>query len=309
MADEKSSDMKRQAQGGSVQIQKKLKPDGSPDFMAMAEALQRQRVVSEKNEKKHSTARQLKLPIWPDQERAMPNSISRSALFSPIKRGRREMLDNVEIASRSDVIIRYTGPRLDMADADVFLAMIHLARGYDVMSNQDQKIYFNRGSILKALGRADGKANYEWLHKSIKRLTAGLMELQDRNKYSGFHLLDDYDYDKESGFWYVKVSLKIVEVFNENAFTLIDWKSRLVLKMPLAKWLQTYIGSHERGKEHRISFENLKTWSGSEGRMRDWVCTLEKALQELEKTGIIEKWEFGVGTKGEKQVRWVRSKE
>jgi len=68
-------------------------------------------------------------------------------------------------------------------------------------------------------------------------------------------------------------------------------------------------GSHERGKEHRISFENLKTWSGSEGRMRDWVCTLEKALQELEKTGIIEKWEFGVGTKGEKQVRWVRSKE
>ena len=235
----------------------------------------------------------------------MPYAICRSALFAPIKRGKRLMLNNIQIAARADVQITYTGPLLDMADSDVFLALLHIARG--MIIQESERIYFQRGRLLRLLGRCQGKRDYDWLHRSLKRLTAAMLELKAQ-KISGLHLIDDYDYDPQEGDWYVRLSPRIVRLFAENTFALIEWDQRLALSAPLAKWLQTYIASHTKGKEHRISLAHLQAWSGNaEGRARQFRATLAKSLNELQAQGAIVSWELTRGSKGEPQARWVRS--
>lgn len=252
----------------------------------------------------------VQLPLWPESKWAIPNAICRSALFAPIKRGKRPLLDDVLIASRMDVQIRYNGLRLDMADSDVFLALLHIAKGMEIRDSE--RIYFRRGTLLRHLGRAQGRAQYDWLHKAIKRLTAAMLEVEWKSinglqKIAGLHLIEDYDYDPNEGDWYVRLSSKIVYLFEERAYSLICWNQRLTLQAPLSKWLQTYVASHRKGQEHRISLTKLQAWSGSEGRSRRFCLTLAKALDELKAQGAIDSWEFARGSKGEAQVRWVRS--
>jgi len=46
---------------------------------------------------------------WSEEDRAIPNAIARSALFAPIRRGRRPLYDETLIASRADVEIAIPG--------------------------------------------------------------------------------------------------------------------------------------------------------------------------------------------------------
>uniref|UniRef100_UPI0039F7093F plasmid replication initiator TrfA n=1 Tax=Sulfuriferula sp. GW6 TaxID=3345112 RepID=UPI0039F7093F len=94
---------------------------------SQSEALQRvaQRAEEAKNK---AEMEQKQLPLWADWERAMPTSISRSALFAPIGRGRRKRHVDAVIDSRKDVLLTWTGEQLDMGDADVFMQALDLAK-------------------------------------------------------------------------------------------------------------------------------------------------------------------------------------
>jgi len=66
-------------------------------------------------------AEQIELPLWPEDKKAMPNELARASLFVPTARGRRKMLDKVQLAAPAGIVIEFTGKQLDMSDCDVFL--------------------------------------------------------------------------------------------------------------------------------------------------------------------------------------------
>jgi hypothetical protein len=97
------------------------------------------------------------LPLWADFERAIPNHLARSSLFAPIARGKRKMLDNVELASPNGVQITYSGHQLDMGDCDVFMQALHEIR----LAPLGERVRINRAAFLRGMGRSGhGTSNY-----------------------------------------------------------------------------------------------------------------------------------------------------
>ena len=220
-----------------------------------------------------SEARQL--PLWHDLERAMPNMIARSALFAPIARGRRAMHERSEIASRSDVSILYSGRQLDMADADVFMQALEIAKRKPL----DQPFTVNRADFLRAISRPLGNSQYTWLDNVLKRLKFTALTINHGTQLYELSLVAEWGRDKESAEYVMMISSKIVKMFGRQEFGLIDWQSRFQLekRVELAKWMQTYVASHERGKEHRIGLRLLHEWSGYKGPIRHFRSKMQDA--------------------------------
>jgi hypothetical protein len=226
------------------------------------------------------------LPLWHDLERAMPNMIARSALFAPIARGRRAMHESSEIASRSDVSILYSGRQLDMADADVFMQALEIAKRKPL----DQPFTVNRAHFLKAISRPVGNSQYTWLDSVLKRLKFTALTINHGSQLYELSLIAEWGRDKETGEYVMMISSKILKMFGRQEFGLIDWQSRFQLekRVELAKWMQTYVASHERGKEHRIGLRYLHEWSGYKGPLRQFRTKLREALDELARVGVVE---------------------
>lgn len=227
------------------------------------------------------------LPLWDDLQRAMPNVIARSSLFAPIKRGKRQFLRDTPISSRSDVSILYSGEQLDMADCDVFLQALDMAK----KAALGEPIRFNRGQFLKAINKSTGKSDYEWLNTAIKRLQGAVVEIKPKSGpiYS-FSLLGKKKYDPEQEEYFLSVDPDIVKAFTGSQYGLIDWHARLALEhqIDLAKWLQGYLASHAKGL-HRVSIANIQEWSGRSASRPDHFRTaLIQACEELIRVGAIQ---------------------
>ena len=228
------------------------------------------------------------LPLWSDLERAMPNLLARSALFAPIARGRRAMHEGAEVASRSDVQILYSGRQLDMADADVFMQALEIAKRNPL----DQPFVVNRAEFLRSIHRPLGKSQYDWLDSVMKRLKFTALTINHGAQLYELSLLAEWGRDKETGEYAMMVSSKILKMFGRQLkeFGLIDWQSRFQLekRVELAKWMQTYVASHRRGQEHRIGLAFLHEWSGYKGPLRQFRTKLGEALGELARVGTVE---------------------
>jgi hypothetical protein len=221
-----------------------------------------------------------------DEYAAMPNVIARSALFTPIARGRRKYIKNAVIATRKDVKITFSGETLDMGDSDVFLQIIRII---------DQKalgteIEFKPCSFLKKIGRADGGTNEIWLQNSIKRLKLGVLAVETKDYYVMLSLVDDYIYDKNTRKHYVKINPKMYSLFRNNQFSLIDFETRKKISFDLTKWLQTYLKAVS-GK-HRISLDKLQYYSNQKRRKDRFRNDLKKCFDEMEQLGLIKKFVF-----------------
>jgi hypothetical protein len=223
---------------------------------------------------------------WSEEDRAIPNAIARSALFAPIRRGRRPLYDETLIASRADVEIRYSGDQLDMADQDVWLLLIEIARRMPIGS----RIAVSRYGILKALGKNTGKSDHEWLLGAIKRLVKSTVWIKAKRYQAALHLVDSFELDERTGKYRMRLNPELVKLYDKNEYALVDWERRKALKrhVDLAKWLQAYIATHQYGEEHRISIRLLKEWSGAKSELRHFKQDILAALTELERLGEIE---------------------
>lgn len=250
------------------------------------------------------------LPLWPDLERAIPNHLARSSLFAPIAPGKRKQHDRAEIASREDVQILFTGKQLDMADCDVFMQALYEAHRAPL----GERVVIKRGTFLKAIGRSNGKSDYEWLHEAFRRLFLGAIEIEAKRykiggspKSSGLHLVDSFDYDPDSESYFIKFDPRILALFHNKEYALIDWDKRMQLhkRVDMAKWIQNYLASHEPGA-HRIGLHYLKAWMVYSSPMRKFREALEEALQELERLEIIAGARLEQSSKKEIQAFWVK---
>lgn len=251
------------------------------------------------------------LPLWQDLERAIPNHLARSSLFSPVAPGRRKQYERAEIACRDDVTIFFTGKQLDMADCDVFMQALHEAHRMAL----GDRVSIKRGTFLRAIGRSTGKADYAWLHESFRRLFIGVVEIEAKNKYqlggtphsSGLHLLENYAYDADLETYYIRFDPRILALFNNREYALIDWEKRKQLskRVDMAKWIQNYLASHEPGI-HRIGLKLLKMWMDYSSPMNKFETAIKEALGELERLEIIASARIEESTRKEPQATWVK---
>jgi len=233
-------------------------------------------------------AKVIQLPLWPPPKRPAPSAILRSALFGIVRRGRRRHLLEESLAAWKGCELRYTGYRLDQADLDVWLHSLQLFRGRDLRDPH----WISARQFLKRIGRKTGKHDYEWLKRSMWRLTDSTVDLElDGWTYTG-HLVEAFAWDKDRLQYKLRLNPELADLFADQV-THLDWDSRRQLKMDLAKWLDGYVRSHRATKAapHRIGIERLRALCGSElARLRRFRELVRKAMGELRSSGAVASW-------------------
>ena len=272
------------------------------DKIARVVAIATQRSASLKQAEQESLAKQ-QLPLWPDLERAIPNHLARTSLFAPIGRGRRKMHDNTRLASPQGTSVTFTGKQLDMADQDVFLQAVHIARAGALGT----PIKVNRARFLADIGRTDGKSAYDWLEESFGRQVGAKLTIETDRFKAHLTLVAGWIQDKATGDFELVMHPEVIKLFNHQEYSLIDWEVRkqIARRVDLGKWLQTYVASHTPGQLHSISVSLLKDWCGNSGRTRDFRSALGEALDELERLHLIANHKF---YRHDIMVQWFRPK-
>lgn len=197
-----------------------------------------------------------KLPNWPDSHRGVPNIVLRSGLFSS-SRSSQDLVQE-EIFAQSPTRIRYTGLRLNQADHDVWITLLHLARGNRLSLPLRTSTY----SLLKLQHKTDTGANRKNLYKCLAKLETSKVEIIDvRSSYTG-SLVDATYRDESTEELVVVLNPGLCSLFDKKGFTWVDWSIRRLLNgKPLAQWLNGYYSSH--AEPFPISIKKLMQMAGS----------------------------------------------
>ena len=238
------------------------------------------------------------VPFTPRGTAPMGNELARTPLFSPIKRGRRKVQDMVSLPSPEGIALWYFGKQLDESDRDTYLTALMLAKN----TGPDTPVRINRAEFLRLMGRNQSGKAYLLLQQSFKRISTGRLFYDTPQEEGSTPLLGPLRLDKESNEYFFTIPADSLRAFGVRAFGFIDMEKRRMLGVDLAKWLQCYAASHAKG-EHRSSVENLKRWSGFEGRLRQFRTNLTTSLEELVRVGVLMSWSL---YENKQKVVWVR---
>ena len=226
-------------------------------------------------------AKIVQLPLWSEPMRGVSNSALRGALFAAIQGKSRQAFKRELLHSQNGVEIRFTGWQLDQSDLDVWEQALHLARMHPLGTRCD----FTAHAFLKALGRATGKMNHEWLKNTFARLGGCFVEITHNCLTYGGSLLELYR-DEDTEYYRLEINPKIRALY-DTGWTAIDWQQRQQLRRkPLALWLHGFYASH--ADPYPVSIERLREWSGSQTKsLRRFKQALVKALEDLKGIGAI----------------------
>jgi TrfA protein len=243
----------------------------------------------------HAPAQVIQLPIWPDAQRAAPNAVLRSALFGVIRRGQRgAVLRKLLVPSWHGITVRYTGFRLDQADLDVWMQVLHLARQRPLGA----VCKFTARGVLKSIGRnPSGKHTHEWLKEALARLGSAFVEITIAQRLTYGGNLLELCRDEETERFVLKLNPTLLQLFRDG-YTRVEWKQRLSLKRDLAKWLHGYVLSQRATRErpHRIGISRLRELSGSHTQnVRKFRQLLRRDMTVLEKAGAVAYWRITDG--------------
>lgn len=239
--------------------------------------------------------KQTQLPLWPDEQRAIPNGILRSALFSAIQSNAKRYIDGEKIASLSGIEIRYTGQSLDQGDLGVWEAVLHILKH----QNLGVKCYTSTYYILKLLGLTDTGSNRTILYKRLTRLVATALELeQGKYRYIG-SLITEAERDISTGKIFIILNPKIISLFQSDQYTHIHFELCHALKKPLAKWLYRFYATH--AKPFPLKIETIHRLCGSYAKtLTDFKKhTLKNALEEVSKVSAAYGKKFEYEIKGD----------
>ena len=252
-------------------------------------------------------ARQLHIPGLGELMRAMPNHIARSSLYAPIARGKRKFHHDTLLAARCDAVMTYTGEQLDEADADLTFQLIFEARSCVL----GQPVTLNRASLLRAIGRNTGKSDYEWLHRRMKAMTVATLFVETTKYRIGhteaFHIIQRFCFDDDVGNYTFSLDPRWVELFGNREYALLDWNKRLAIKrgQNMAKALQRLVATSSDKIQHH-SLKCLKDKFHYASPMHKFKESMKAAMSELERVEIIANARFGLSTKRQEQVVWLR---
>lgn len=219
----------------------------------------------------------MQLPLWAETVRGVPNAVLRSALFGAIKRGKRAFQQRVKKASVESVTVIHTGPQLDQADLDVWEQCLQLAR----TGGLGTRIQFTASGFLKAIERAGGKSQHEWLKGAFARLSSSVVEVADGKRSYFGPMLHRGVRDEETGHYVIEMNPDIVKLFGADGWSSIEFEARRALKkQPLAQWLHGFYSSHARPFPMKV--ETLHRLCGSESQqLKHFKAELKQALERL----------------------------
>lgn len=232
------------------------------------------------------------LPLWAEKVRGLPHSFARSALFSVGSRSERKNLKNARIAALNDTVILYTGSELRQDDEDVFLQLVHLARGRPVADFVDFTAY----SMLKELGWGHSSKSYTRLKECIDRLKANSLKVEVKNAdrkgvFSGSMIRKFISTEKDGAWqtWKVWFEKEIVALFGVMSYSELEWAQRTRLRGDITKWLHGfYVTLNECPP---MSVESLRSLCGSRcASINAYRQMLRKSLTELEAVGFLCEW-------------------
>ncbi|AJE23468.1 plasmid replication initiator TrfA [Azotobacter chroococcum] len=222
-------------------------------------------------------AQVIRLPLWPEAVRGVPNGLLRSALFGAIKRGARRYLERQEVHAQDGVTVRYTGARLDQGDLDVWETVLHTVRAQELGDDCRVTAY----QLLKALDKRDTGGNRDVLERRLARLKATALDVKvGRYSYMG-SLIDEVYRDDETREYVIRLNPKLHTLFASDQFTQVDWSVRHALDgKPLAQWLHGFYASHT--KPYPMKIKTLHKLCGSEtAELWKFAQTLRKSLDAV----------------------------
>lgn len=234
------------------------------------------------------TAQRIEFPQWPDDRRATAQAVFRSALFPAMnfKEGR-PFLKEKKLASVEGVDVIFTGEQFDQSDLDVYLELLKITR----KSPFGTECHFSAYSLLKALGRATGKANHKWLHSVIVRLRSGTVDMTDhRVRYFG-GLVDGGTQEEDSRRYKIRINTDFACFFKASLWASLDNRQRCALgRNQTAKALHAYYSTHVAPGPH--SFEKLAGLIGLGNKTRrNLRANLIEAHDELKRIGFLSSYE------------------
>ena len=233
-------------------------------------------------------AQQLKLELWPDEVRGVPNAILRGALFG-VGQERKVHKKRTLIAAVEGYEIRFKGETFNQTDLDVLEGMLHVAMPHPL----GKRVEFSVHSFLKALGKGTSGKHHEEFKEQVARLIGGVVEITDlkaRMTFMGTMVHKAYR-DEASG-RYVVIFDKDMLALYEAGYSHIDWNQRMALgKSTLAKWLHGFYATHAAPYPYKVS--TLHNLCGSETKeLYKFRQQLRKALDELLCVGAIDGWDI-----------------
>jgi hypothetical protein len=279
-------------------------PKAHDDNSELSRVLQRFQKTAEQRQAKDATegrteppapapGKIYQLPLWPEPVRGGPNALLRSALFAGIHSKKRQRLgtlttpdkepEGVIIASQDGINIKYAGTQLNQYDADVFFEALHRARHHPL----ETECFFRGYDFLKAIGRQNGKREYEDLHDSLKRLRNGhvVIEWQVNGRELDFNggLISYYERDKTNKLYKISFAKRIKTLFGQACWTQLEWDERQALKgHPQAQWMHSYFSSHAEPFPVSVAFLHEKSGS-PRTLLKDYRTDLKSTLATLER--------------------------
>ena len=228
---------------------------------------------------------QMRLELWPESTRGVPNAILRGSLFG-ISRERKVLKKRTLVAAVDGYEIRFKGETFNQTDLDVLEAMLHLAMPHSL----GKKVEFSVHSFLQDIGRGVGKEQHEQFKDQIARLIGGVVEITDilaRRTFIGTLINKAYR-DEKTG-RYIVIFDKDMLALYESGYTLIDWKERMSLgQNNLAKWLHGFYSTHAAPFPYKV--ETILKLCGSTTTLKAFKVALKKSLTELVTVEAIQSW-------------------
>lgn len=241
---------------------------------------------------------------------AMPNHLNRSSLIAPIARGKRKAHSQTVMVTRSDCVLEYSGQQLDEADGDLIMALIYFAQSQPLGT----VVQLNRKELLRKIKPGGiGSTQYEWLHKSMKRLREGVLFLEARKpdgstRYKighmqSFSIVKELDYNEDTEVYTYMMDPRWVQMFGNREYGLIDFDKRLQIGrgQDMAKTLQRLVTT-SADPVQRYALDWLKAKMEYSSPVRKFKEALMAAVHELERLEIISKGKIEVSTKGNEQL-------
>jgi hypothetical protein len=239
----------------------------------------------------------------------LPNHLNRAALFAVIRHGDRVFHRQVRLISRSDCTVEYTGEQLDEADADIVMALLHAAQ----TAHLGTPVPVNRAELLRSIGRSTGNSDYLWFHRRMRALTEATLFVQARKpggdlryqigRETAFHIVAAFDADEATGMYAVTLDPRWVKLFSNHEYGRVDWAKRREIRrgQDMAKALQRlFSASADQPQRHSVA--SLKGFTGYQGRERDFLRGLQRALDELVRVHVLVRWRIESSARGVQQI-------
>src|SRR5690606_15414941 len=246
------------------------------------------------------------LPGINETARAIPNYIARSAIFAPVRRSWRTLLDETVFLEGSNILLKGSGKQLSEDHADIWMHAMFL----QTAALLGEAPTINRADFLRGMGRPTGGSQYEWLHEGMKDLARFTLCIEARRrdgsiKYSyGNHpsarvlaMMGVVDCEERRARYASCCDPRWAQISGNREYALIDWAKRLQMRHDLSKSRQRLIGT-SADIQQKYSLEILKDRARYSGRMRDFRASLERSLQELETLEIIAAPRIEAATRG-----------